>query len=481
MNMFATYNMKKQLLTFLCFIVYVSNISFLYAQSPAFSKPQKLRYPQLNFKPLHAERVVLTNGMILYILEDHELPLVNMYAVIRTGSYFDPNGKEGLAELTGTVMRTGGTETTSGSAIDEALESFAININISAQIESTSISYSSLKNNVDKGFDILSQVMMHPVFAKDKVMLAKNLKTEELKRIRDDPQQFAFREFNRVLYREDPRGRLPTIRSVGNITRDDLIQFHQRFFSPDQTMVAVTGDISKSEAIKLLERYFGSWHNKTIREEISPPIIKLGGEIYHIQKDLPQSIVITGKLAPAKATTDFYPFTVLDFILGSGGFPSRIFQQIRTDQGLAYSAGSFYRARSDYGVFGTYAMTKSESTGKVLSLLHTIMEKTTKEPVTSKELTWAKNSINSSFIFSFSSMDQIARQQLMLEFDKMPSDYLISYPKLIKKVTIKDITRVAKTYFSTNNTITLVLGRENTLAQLPSLIGKVETLQIEDD
>ena len=444
-------------------------------------KPDSLTYRALNFKPPQAERVTLANGMIIYVLEDHELPLVNIHAVTKAGSYFDPEGREGLAELTAMVMRTGGTELMSGTAVDEELETLAININLAAQMENCTVGFSSLKNNLDRGIAVLSQIMRQPVFEEGKLQLAKNLKMEELRRIGDDPQQFAFREFSRVLYRGNPRGRLPSLKSVEKITAQDLRQFHQRYFNPDNLLLTLTGDITKNEALLLVEKYFGNWPKKGTVAEIPPPAGDLKQGLYYLAKDVPQSVVITGRFAPAKKSADFYPFTVLDFILGSGGFRSRIFQEIRTNQGLAYSAGSFYRARGDYGVQGTYAMTKSSTTGKALSLLNSITERIKKDDLGGEELAWAKKSLNNSFIFSFNSTEQIARQQMMLEFEHLPQDYLVKYQDRIGQVAKEDLARVANRYLVPAKTITLVMGQERDFDQPLTAFGTVETLQVAHD
>jgi zinc protease len=471
---------KYRYLLLYLFICLGGGSAFAASPSLSLTNPDMLKYPQLHFKPPQAERVALNNGMILYMLEDHELPLVNIQAVIKTGSYFDPDGKEGLAELTGMVMRTGGSETMSGSSIDETLESLAINLIISTQMESTALSFSSLKNHVDMGMKILSQVMMQPAFTEGKLHLAKNLKMEELRRIADDPQQLTFREFNRIIYRGSPRGRLASVPSIDNIERSDIVRFYKRFFYPGNILIAVTGDITKNETIALFEKYFGAWQNKGVVEEIPPPDTKLKGGVYHLSKDTPQSVIITGKFAPAKNNPDYYPFTVLDFILGSGGFRSRIFQKIRTNQGLAYSAGSFYRAKSSYGVFGTYAMTKSATTGKVLSLLRSIAEGVKMEAINSAELDWAINSINNSFIFSFGSTEQVARQQLMLEVEKLPRDHLLKYQDRIKETGSGDIKRTVSKYLTSTETVILVTGKESDFDQPLADFGKVENLSVND-
>jgi predicted Zn-dependent peptidase len=243
----------------------------------------------------------------------------------------------------------------------------------------------------------------------------------------------------------------------------------------------VTGDITKNEVTTLFGKYFGAWQTKGKLEEIPPPERKLTGGIYHLPKDTPQSVVITGQFAPSITSNDLYPFTALDFILGSGGFRSRIFQEIRTNQGLAYSAGSFYKAKSGYGVFGAYAMTKSASTGKVLSYLRSLGERVNKNPVNSGELDWAKKSINNSFIFSFSSTEQTARQQLMLEFDKLPRDHLMKYQERIKRVGIEDVKKVATHYLGPAETVILVSGNEKDFDQPLSTFGKIEKLTVDDD
>lgn len=443
--------------------------------------PEKINFRTLSFKPPQAERLTLSNGLILYLLEDHELPLVNINFILKTGAYLDPSGKEGLAELTGTVMRTGGTELMTGAAVDDTLESLAVVINTSTRLDSCAINFSSLKINLERGMDVLAQIIKQPVFAEDKLQLAKSLKLEELRRIGDDPQQFAFREFNKVLYRGDPRGRLPSLSSIRKITRADLRQLHGHYFNPDNMMISVTGDITKNEAVILLEKYFGTWPRQGVTVEIPPPQDALKGLVYLLPKDVPQSVVITGNFAPAKKSDDFYAFEILDFLLGSGGFRSRIFQEIRTNQGLAYSAGSFYQAKTDYGIFGTYALTKSSTTGKVLSLLRSLTQEMIDEPVKPEELAWAKKSIDNSFIFSFNSAEQIARQQMMLEFEKLPADYLLKYQSNINKIERPDLKRVAARYLAAGKSVTLLMGQEKDFDMPPSRFGTVERIRVTND
>jgi zinc protease len=440
-------------------------------------KPDDLKYRPIHFTPPRAERVILNNGIILYIFEDNELPILSISAVIRTGSNYDPIGKEGLAELTGAVMRTGGTSALTGDAVDEALDFFAGSLHVSMNRDSGSINLSILRKDLDEGLNIFSQIIAKPAFEENKLKLEKNLLIEELRRIADDPKKLAFREFKRVFYQNNPAGRFSSTTSLTSITRDDLIEFHRRFFCPENIMISITGAISKEEAVAKVKQYLGSWNESKTHNVPPPTPAKQKGRIYFLKKNTPQSIIICANLAPGKKDQDTYPFEVLDFIVGSGGFKSRIFQEIRNNRGLAYSTGSFYTVRRDYGVFGAYAMTKSASTATVLSLLRSIVADAKTKTVDRKDLAWATKSINNNFIFSFQSADQIARQQLMLEYDKLPPDYLDTYRDKIAAVQPEELTRVAIRYLSADETVTFILGNEGAYSEVLATFGNVSLIE----
>ena len=423
----------------------------------------------------------MDNGIVLYVLEDHEIPLVNISVVIGTGSVDDPVGKEGLAELTGDVMRTGGTMSLSGDAVDDALEFSACALGVSINRDWGSADLSVLKKDMDMGLKILSDMIQHPAFEENKLNIAKALKIEELRRIADNPQKLAFREFNRLIYRNNPRGRLPSIPSVENIKRDDLLQFHKRFFYPANIMMSITGDITRDEAVIKIKEYFNDWRVPGIGKIVIPVPEKQIGLIYFLSKNTPQSIIVHGNMAPAKKDKDNFAFETLNFMLGSGGFRSRIFHEIRTTRGLAYSTGSFYKAKSDYGIFGAYAITSSESTATVISLIRSIIGDASKNTFKKNELDWAKKSINNSFIFSFHSAHQIAVQQMMAEYEKLPEDYMASFRDNIGKVQALDVQNVAEKYLVLGNAVVLVLGNEKIYQSLKSEFGNIQKVEATGD
>jgi zinc protease len=450
-----------------------SDLPLAAAAPPPLPDPDHIRYQPLSFELPRVERVVLDNGVRLYILPDSELPLVQIKVVVGTGNMYDPPGQEGLAELTAATMRTGGKAGMSGDEVDEALESMAANFQISSNRDSTTFSFSVLKNNLDRGLDLFFGTLMQPSFEESKLILVKDLKIEELRRIADDPQKLAFREFGRLMHEGSPRGRLSTSKSIQTIGREDVLRCYRRFFYPKNIMISITGDIENKEAIIVVNRYLGAWRSQGDKPEAPPVPQPQGGNIFFLAKDVPQSVLIFGCLAPAKRDIRFYPFEVLDFIVGSGGFRSRIFQEIRTNMGLAYSTGSFYKANSEYGLFGAYAFTKSESVVKVSTRMREILREMGELSVSRAELEGAKKSILNSFIFSFTSAEQICLQRLMIEYDGMSDDFLTTYRSRIGNVKAEDIRDRAAQYLSPAKTIFLVIGSEQIYQDISANFGKV--------
>ncbi len=217
------------------------------ARMTSLPDPERLTYKPFPFEPPTADRVVLENGLVFYILEDRELPLIKISALVRTGGMYDPPGKEGLAELTGKVMKTGGVDGLTGNAVDETLEFMAASVNVSINRDSGVFSLSCLSKDLEKALDIYSRILMKPVFEEAKLNLAKDLKIGELRRISDDPQKLAFREFGRLIHEGSPRGRLVTGNSVNSIHRQDLIRHHEQFYHPEKIMISISVDIGRKD------------------------------------------------------------------------------------------------------------------------------------------------------------------------------------------------------------------------------------------
>lgn len=450
-------------------------------------KPSLLEHPaQLVFKPLtfpfpQVEQVTLSNGLIVYLLEDHELPLLNLTAVIRTGSVYDPDDKAGLASLTGTVMRTGGTRFMTGDEINETLDYMAGVMETGIDSNAGRASLSVLKKDTDKGLEIFSDVVRNPVFSEEQVDLARKKQLERIKRSNDDPQEIAFRELRRGIFENDPRGRVPTLETIANITREDLVSFHGRYFHPDNTILGVAGDFKRDELIGKLEAIFKTWNPG----EITPPPLGLpeereAGIVCYAHKDLPQSTIAMGHLTIGTADPDFFPLTLLNFIAGAGGFKSRLMSEIRSDRGLAYSVGSIYSSEADYGIFAAYCFTKSDTTIESITLIKEILKRIKQEGISPEELEWAKSSIINNFIFEFTSSSQIVTRRVAIAYDKLPKDFLETYRERIMAVTVDDVNRAAADYLHPDRMVLVVVGNSDDFDGSLSQLGAVRIITLEE-
>lgn len=441
--------------------------------------PDAIAYPPLHFNMPQAYRTVLQNGMVLYILEDHELPLVSMTAVLHTGFMYDPAGKEGLADITGTVMRTGGTTTIAAGEIDLQLDRLAASLDISMGRDTGTVNLSVLAKDFDDAVRLFSDILQNPAFEREKLDLAKNISIEAIRRIPDDPQKLAFREFTKLLYGTNPRGRYATPASVDSVTRDDVADFHRRFFFPANIMIAVSGDVSREDVLGTFRNYLEPWKATGSVDAIPLRDDRGKQSVNYIFKDIPQSIIISGWVVPGKLHSDYYAFSVLDFIAGSGGLHSRLTGEIRNNLGLAYSAGSYYSPKTDFGVFAAYAMTKSSATANVYRAMNSIMHDMQVTAVNDKELAQARNALVNSFIFSFSTTHQMVLQQVMVEFEKLPTDFLTAYGNGIDGVTSTDVRRAAGHFLPDAKNVVLIVGNEAHFAKPLSEWGEVKKIEIQ--
>ncbi len=439
----------------------------------ALPPPDSLKYRPLTFNLPQARQKVLSNGIRLYLMEDSELPLVKITLLVKAGQADDPPGKEGLAELTGKVMLTGGARGLTGAQVDEELALMAADVGCSANLEYSLCTLSVLKKDLARALDIFSRILQEPAFEEGKLQLSRSLKREELRRIADNPDELAFRQYRRLLYKGDPRGRLATLASLDRIERQDLATFHRRFFSPENVILTVSGDISEKDALSELNARLGGWPRGNGRKALPPPAGGQTSSLSLLSKDTPQSIILYGHLGPAISSPDFYPFTVLDFILGSGSFRSRLFQEIRTNRGLAYSTGSIYAGRKSFGIFQAYAFTKADSTAQVLRIIKDIIQSIRTDGIHPDELLGAKNALGNNFIFTFKSADDVAVQQMMLEYQELPLNFLETYRERIAAVKAEDVKRLAVKYLDPEEAIILVVGQEKKFDASLSSFGPV--------
>ncbi|HLO27002.1 MAG TPA: pitrilysin family protein [Geobacteraceae bacterium] len=443
--------------------------------------PRTMTFPPLKFAIPESARAVLPNGMVVYMLEDHELPLVNMTAYIHVGSIYDPADKTGLAGLTGAVLRSGGTTETPPDKLDAELEFMASSIESGIGADAGNVSMATLVKNFDRTAELFAQVLMSPAFREDRFKVAVNKGIEAIRRQNDDPKGVANRELTKALYAGHPLGRFPTIGTMKSITRDDLAEFHRRYYHPNNIILAVSGDFKKDELLARLTRLFGGWKKETVAlPNVGNPATEVRPEILFVRKEVSQSVIRMGEMGIDKNNPDLYPLRVMDYILG-GGFTSRLTQEVRSNQGLAYNVESSVDAgRTFIGTITAETETKSESTVKAITLIREIITGMTAAPVTDQELSLAKEFMINSFIFGFTKPDAVVNQQARLEFFGYPKGYLEQYRDNIARVTREDVLRVARKYLHPDRMVLMVVGNDRKFDKPLATFGAVREIKLEN-
>lgn len=441
-----------------------------------------LKFKPLDFTPPKVERLTLENGMIIYLLEDHDLPLFHVTARIRTGAVYEPPEKAGLASLAGYVMRSGGTVSMPADKMNEELEFMAASVETSIDRESGSASLSVLKKDIDKGLKIFADVIRNPAFPEDKIKMRKDEVIESIRRENDNPSQIAHREFRRILYdSKHPYSRKVdgTLETIGKISRDDVVSFHRKYFHPNNIILGISGDFQKDEIIRKLNALFTGWNKEDVRFPEVPKVEnRFEKSVYYVYKDINQANVMMGHLGIQRRSPDYFPVMVMNFILGGGSFTARIPGRIRSDEGLAYSAHSAFQTARDLGIFFVACQTKLESTNRAISIALEELEKIRQTPVNHEELAQAKETFMNQFIFRFTTGASIVAQKIDIEYEGLPLNYLETYLENVQAVTQEDIQRVARKYLHPDKIKILVVGDREKFDKPLDNFGKVNVIEL---
>jgi zinc protease len=453
-----------------------------FAGDVALGDPRTMKFNPVEFSPPEPTRLVLEDGMVVYLLEDHELPLVSLSATMRTGGWLEPQDKIGLAGLTGSVMRTGGGGGLTAAQIDEELEQFAIDINMSMGRQSGSASLDVLSKDLARGMRIFAGLLRQPAFEPARVELAKLQAIEGIRRRQDNPGSIVSREFMKQLYGpEHPSARESTIESVQRITRDDMVAFHQRTVHPNGIILGVTGDFKTDEMLALLRATFGDWKKGEVPElKIADAPETAGRSIVRfVSKDTSQTHLRVGHLSIKEQDPDYVSFAIANDILGGSSFRSRLFNDVRTKRGLAYSVGSRLNTGvHDQGVWLMRAETKLPSTQEVINRFVANMERMRTELVTDEELAEAKEAYVNSFVFSFASPSAIVGRFVELEYDGLPKDFLQQLRARVIALSKENILAAAKKHFHLDRLTIVAVGPGETLPKLLSGFGEVKEIKL---
>jgi len=413
---------------------------------------------------LDVERVELPNGLALLLSENHSTPSVAINAVVRAGSRFEPDEKAGLASLVGELIDEG-TETRTSQEIAFAVEEVGARLGTFGEYQSSGAHATLLSKDIALGIEILSDVLMNATFPEDKVKQQVDRRLAQIRSRLDVPRVQASDIFNKEVFKGTPQHR-PAVgyeESIRNLTRQDMVDFYRRYYVPNNTLISIVGDIDKADVKALVEERLGKWTRSddlTLPELPSPERQAEAVEKFiHAPKE--QVNIFIGHVGIDRRNPDYYTLRVMDTILGSSpGFTSRIPRILRDEQGLAYTTFSNITGSAgiDSGRFIAYIGTSPDNLEQALAGLRREIARIVAEPVTQEELDTAKAYLTGNFVFDFQSNSQVAEFLVDAEIYGLEFDYLERYPEIIHRVSVDDVTRVARKYLDPQRLTTVVVG-----------------------
>ncbi|MHB8883004.1 MAG: M16 family metallopeptidase [Thermodesulfovibrionales bacterium] len=407
-----------------------------------------------------AEREVLPNGMILLHAEKKAVPIIKVVVAVKAGSTTESPDKAGLANLTADLLNEG-TLKRSSQEISGAIEFVGGALHTSGGADSATVTLSVLKKDVELGFDLLADVILNPAFKQEEVDRRKSILLSSIRQQKEEPGSIASKAFFKAVFGAHPYG-WPvegTEESLETITREDVAGFYRTHYLPNNTIMAVVGDISRDELKGLLNKYFRGWQKKEVfQNPLTAPEPVIGSHVVKISKKTKQAHIMLGHTGFRRDNPDYYAVSVMNYILGGGGFASRLMDNIRDNRGLAYSVHSSFNAMKQAGIFQAGLQTKNESANTAIGEILREMARIQTEPVSDRELSDAKAYLTGSFPLRLDSNSKMANFLAAVEMYDLGLDYIERYRDLIAKVTTEDVLRVARKYLHTKDYVLVVVG-----------------------
>ncbi len=442
----------------------------------------------LKYAPLREVKIpeiapfTLANGMRVYLLENHELPVVNGFALVRTGNLFDPKDKIGLATVTGQVMRTGGTQAKTGEQLNEQLENIAASVESSIGETSGRVGFNCLKENTAEVLAAFKDVLASPAFRQDKLDLAKMQQKSLISRRNDDADDIARREFTSILYgKTTPYGWDSEYATIDAIQRTDLVDFHKRYFFPKNIILAIYGDFDSAQMRSQLENLFADWKVEQPAVPEFPKVDRTPRPGLHFAEkgDVNQTTILFGHLGGELRDKDYPALDVMGSVLGGSPFTSRLGKAIRVERGYAYQVFGDWGANYTHpGLFQVVAGTKSENTVDAVRVMQSEIEKFRSGQPTEAELKSAKDKILNTFVFNFDSPAKTLTRIVNYEYFGYPKDFVFQYQRAVEKVTPADVARVAKEYLKPENFTYVLVGNpaelKTPLTALNMAVNKID-------
>lgn len=468
--------MKKIIITIL--LLAVSFVSAAQAQRSW----SEIEYPPLNsFDKPDIEIFELENGIRFYLVEDHELPLVNLRVLLRTGGVLVPNEKAGLNSITGSVMRTGGTTSISGDELNELLADRAASMETGIGLTSGSATMNVLKDDFEDLLPVFIDLLKNPAFPENRISLAKTQQKTSISRRNDESIPLGLREFQKLLYgSESVYARSTEYATIDNITRDDLVDFHAKSFVGRNMMIGLAGDFNIPEMRELLEDAFSTIPAGDKIELNFPDVnYEFVSSINFVDKrDVNQSFVMLGHVGGMRDNPDYATLQVMNRIL-SDGFSGRLMRIVRSQMGLAYAVFGEYGSGNFYpGMFYSGVMTQSETTAEAINAILDQIKRLQDEPVTETELQDTKDRFLNSLVFEYTSIASVLNERLSYDYAGLDPDSFDRLVEEVQAVTIEDIQQVANEYLRPDALQILVVGNGAEIGDQLEQFGDVNEVDI---
>ncbi len=406
------------------------------------------------------KRIVLKNGMVLLLAEKHEIPMVTVSMAIKAGGVVEPPTKPGLASLTASLLTQGTTKRTANQ-ISREIDFVGGSLSVSGGDDYASASLRVLKKDLRTGLDLLADVLMHPLFDQKEIDRKVKETLASIQRQKEEPDVIAGEAFTKAVFGGHPYGKTndDVAAYLPKLVRQDMVDFYSRRYGPNDAIIAVVGDVAEKEIVPLLNEYFKGWNpaEKSTPSHSAPP--EIGAVVVRkLDKKITQANIAMGHLGISRENPDYYAVMIMNYILGGGGFSSRLMDNIRDNRGLAYDVHSSFSAQKEPGSFRVWVQTKNESANQAIEEIFKELKRIRTEPVSEKELADAKAYLTGSFPLRMDTSAKIAGMMTSVEIYNLGLDYPQKYPKLINAVTREDILRVAKKYLDPDKIIIVVLG-----------------------
>jgi predicted Zn-dependent peptidase len=460
-------------------VLFLGLIVFTAASSTA-DLPKQLKFDPIEFKTPEVETLELPMGLHGYLIEDHDIPVIDIVIMFRTG--FPPDDRVGLANVAGWAIRNGGSAEYSKAVMDDSLEFVGASLETRAGSYTGQITANFLTKDINLVFMFMADLIVSPAFDPEKIELRKNSLIEGIRRKADDAGSLGRREFAKLIYANHPAGREATVGTVSNITRDDVVEFHNRYVRPNNAVIGISGDITRQQAIDKISEFLADWEPGEVGPEFPEMGYELSPSVNYIYKDVNQAYIFVGHMSMNSANDDRPLTALMNYILGGGSFTSWITQKIRSDEGLAYSAGSSFRASPwGYGLFTGSCQTKAEAAMRALTLLVEQIEKMDGEGPTAEEVRDAKESLVNRQVFDYESAARIVDRLVYYDITGLPLDTLEREFRVYQAATLEDVERAGAEYLHPEGLTILVVGNQNLFDRPLSDFGEVNVIEIEEE